>query len=316
MNSKRKLIFGIIAIVLGILSLFLGMILFIRSTGIDALFYTSVRELRLTFFLGLLFISWGLGWLITGIVFLVFGLRNFSFDSRKPLVIGIALLVVFSVLSGGVLVAVSPPSPSVTLSVRDSRNYTEAGSSVSFPAYVNVTTSRAADMNISYISSSVVHIGSCSIAYGTHELVVPLSGFSLPAGKGKLEFEVVSLSVSKIVYVNYTVYPSLSANFSGPTSVNDANGPVCVVYSSTYKGYAPDNYTWNPGAFYVGNVQEISYNPYSQDLHVTFFLNKSVSDPFGYNYTLYISLTVSNIFGESYSMGGYGYDPISITGQN
>ena len=316
MNSKRKLIFGIIAIVLGILSLFLGMILFIRSTGIDALFYTSVRELRLTFFLGLLFISWGLGWLITGIVFLVFGLRNFSFDSRKPLVIGIALLVVFSVLSGGVLVAVSPPSASVTLSVRDSRNYTEAGSSVSFPAYVNVTTSRAADMNISYISSSVVHIGSCSIAYGTHELVVPLSGFSLPAGKGKLEFEVVSLSVSKIVYVNYTVYPSLSANFSGPTSVNDANGPVCVVYSSTYKGYAPDNYTWNPGAFYVGNVQEISYNPYSQDLHVAFFLNKSVSDPFGYNYTLYISLTVSNIFGESYSMGGYGYDPISITGQN
>ena len=59
MNSKRKLIFGMIAIVLGILSLLLGMILFIRSTGIDALFYTSVRELRLTFFLGLLFISWG-----------------------------------------------------------------------------------------------------------------------------------------------------------------------------------------------------------------------------------------------------------------
>ena len=305
-----------IATVLGILSLLLGMILFIRSTGIDALIYTSVSELKFAFFLGLLFISWGLGWLITGIFFLVFGLRNFSFSSKKPLVIGIALLVVFSALSGGVLVAASPPSPSVSLSVHDPKNYTEAGSSVGFPAYVNVTTSRAADMNISYISSSVVHIGSCSIASGSHELEVPLSGFSLPAGKGKLEFEVVSLSVSKIFYVNYTVYPSLSANFSGPTSVSDVNGPVCVVYSSTYSGYAPDNYSWNPGAFYVGNIQEISYNPYSQDLHITFFLNRSVSNPFGYNYTLYISLTVSNIFGESYAMGGYGYDPISVIGQN
>ena len=316
MNSKRKLIFGMVAIILGILSLLFGMLLYIQSTGIDSLFYTSIRELMFTYLLGLLFIFWGIGWLITGIIFLVFGLREFSFESKKPLVIGISLLVMFSVLSGGLIVASYPPSPSVSLSVHDSYNFTESCSFVTFPAYVNVTTSRAADMNISYVSSSVVLIGTCSIAAGTHELVVPLDGFSLLPGKGKLEFDVTSLTVSKIVYVNFTVYPPLSANFTGPTFIDDANGPVCVVYSSTYSGYTPNNYTWNPGAFYVGNVQEISYNPYSQNLHVTFLLNESVSSPYGYNYTLYISLTVTNIFGESYVIGGFGYDPILITGQN
>lgn len=316
MNSRRKLIFGMAAVIIGLLSLLIGMFLFIRVSGIDALLYPSIRALDFAAILSFLCISWGVAWLITGIVFLVLGLRRFSFNSRKPMVAALALLVVFSVFSGGLLAVGLPPAPSVSVAVHDPVNYTESGSTVSLPVYVNITSTYSAYLNVSFISSNIQSVAFCNVAKGTHEIKIPVEGLTLSPGKGDMQFTVCSQSVKKIVSVNYTVYPTLSVNFSGPTSVNDANGPVCVVYSPTYQGYAPDNYSWSPGAFYFGNVQELSCNPYAQDLHITFYLNKSVSNPSGYNYTLYMSLTVTNMFGESASTGGFGEFEITVTGRN
>lgn len=316
MNSRKKLIFGMVAVIIGLLSLLIGMFLFIRVSRIDALLYPSIRALDFAAVLSFLCISWGVAWLITGIVFLVLGLRRFSFNSRKPMVAALALLVVFSVFSGGLLAVGLPPAPSVSVAVHDPVNYTESGSTVSFPVYVNITSTYSAYLNVSFISSNIQSVAFCNVAKGTHEIMIPVEGLTLSPGKGDMQFTVCSQSVKKIVSINYTVYPTLSVNFSGPTSVNDANGPVCVVYTSSFQGYTPDNYSWTPGAFYIGNVQETSCNPYTQNLHITFYLNKTVSDPFGYNYTMYMSLTISNIFGESATAGGFDGFDVSVTGQN
>lgn len=105
MNSKRKLIFGMVVLTMGILFLVIGLLEYIRATGIDALLYPSVKVLDFVIVFGIFSMAWGISWLVTGMAFIIWGLIDFSFRSRKPMVVGIILLVLSSLFSGGVLLA-------------------------------------------------------------------------------------------------------------------------------------------------------------------------------------------------------------------
>jgi hypothetical protein len=315
-NSKRKIIFGVAGIIVGLFILLFGGFLFIRTTGFDAILYPSQRALDFALVFGIFSMAWGFGWIVTGIIFLVLGLRNYSFNSRKPLALGISLLVLFSIFSGGVILAGLPPNASVSVSADAPQNYTYSGSFSAVPVFVNVTSTYSFEVNVSFVNSSVHVLGFCDFKKGTHDLEIPIYGYTLSPGKGKLEFIISSQSVEEIKYVNFTIYPALSVSFTGPKSVNDANGPVCEIYTSSYVGYEPNNYTWSVCSFYFGNVQQISFSPHSVDLHLTFYLNKSVSNPSGYNYTVCIGLSASNKLGESTSVGGFGYYQIQVTGRD
>ena len=113
-----------------------------------------------------------------------------------------------------------------------------------------------------------------------------------------------------------TVIPRIQATITGPHSVNDTSSTQVVTFHSYITGgKGPYRYFWNiSNDYYFGNVQNYSFsNNESSSFTVTFFTNPINSGSYGFDNSYFVTLTVEDSLGYSYSVPYPGY-VVDVTG--
>lgn len=318
MENKRKVILGASLLAIGIVLLVLGLIEYINTTGFNALTYPNVHQYVTARAISLLGLGWGIGLLGTGIFIMVLGIINHKFTSKKPLAVAITILIIGLAFTGILGYIAIPPSAGIKASMAIESHYTEMCASSADFSNISIQSNYPGTYYLNS-TSTVLSSGDLGLLSQYSEveyqnLSVDLSdSFSTP-GNHSLNLTVISHNSKKIYNSWVYVYPQITASFTGPANVNDQNGPVTATYVSSYTGFTPDNYTWSVLNEIFGDVQELSYNKYSRNLSIDFY-QQSNSYNYGYNGTIYISLTVTTSYGDSYtySPNFLGYQ-VSVTG--
>lgn len=113
-----------------------------------------------------------------------------------------------------------------------------------------------------------------------------------------------------------TIVPKVQATITGPHSVNDTSSPQVVTFHSVVTGgKGPYVYYWNvSNDYYYGNVQNYTFSGNESSVFtVTFYTNPASSFSYGYDGSFYITLTVVDSLGYSYSVPLPGY-VVDVTG--
>ena len=300
MNSKMKIIFGGILAATGIILLIVGLLIYIDISGLNSLLYINrVHQYVLLYILSYIMMAWGVGSLIAGILFAILGSVQYNFNSGKPLAAGIAVLFICLAISGFFIAVALPPANKISETMDFQSHFTEVNATKAdcLNGSINSTYSGSYYLNSSSLN---LNSGVLSPGGGTTKFSTDVATVFSSSGNKTIELTIISDNGKKTFTSWVYVYPSVNVSISGPSSVNDASGSAFETYSSVSSGYGPDNYTWRLSAFYIGDAQNASFNIYDKDMRVHFYLN-SGSNLYGYNYTAYISLTVTTKFGDSYT---------------
>ena len=241
MDRKTKI--GVVLLILGIPTLVFGIVSYSTLVGIYAL--SSIGHpyaYRFEFVISLVVLSWGSALLISGVILLVLGFSGFIFNSRKPMVIGIVILMISLAFSGLVLYGAAPPPyrSSVVASTYD--NCTEVNSAkpmvYNFSSYSNYPSKDY--FNISLGSRVVFRYNFSFNGYDNFTCRVPASVFKQPGeytstnlimGHGTRKVETSSIKVLPYVPVKVSV--------SGPSIVEPCyTGSYSAFVSGAYGPYS------------------------------------------------------------------------------
>ncbi len=316
MDKKYKVIFGSILLAIGVLLLVFGALIYVSTTGLNILQYKSAMAAVNARLLSYVMLGWGSGLLIAGIIFLALSIMNFTFQSKKIVAVAMAVLLIGVGITAVFEVAAHPSAQSsMHGKVEVGNHYCEVGQCNS--DYVN------AKANSSYVGSYYLNVTGPSdsvLANGSVGSLVSAGpsnvsfNFKTP-GNYTVTLSMISHGVKKAYSTWVYVYPKLKASVSGKANINNEYGSQTVTYMPVISGYSPNNYTWSISSSTFTDAQNYSYtNLYGKSMTVTYFLN-SGSFLYGYNATYYISLTVQNKFGESYTYDpGFGGFETNVTG--
>ncbi|MCL5782517.1 MAG: hypothetical protein M1476_01235 [Candidatus Thermoplasmatota archaeon] len=138
---------------------------------------------------------------------------------------------------------------------------------------------------------------------------------SLHPGNYTIVARVFSGGVSASSDQNLQVIPHVKATISGPSNINDSLGSQSVTYfASVAGGEGTYSYSWTITSYSFTNIQSYSEGSNtSSSFSATFYKNSINSFSYGENATYYISLSVTDSLGYSYSIPYPGYT-VNVTG--
>lgn len=303
--EKKFVITAAVLILAGIVLSFLGSISLLFGL-IYSHYGDHLRYLGFAYSANLLIEFWGIGFIISGVIAGVYASGAFSVKRAGKIALlatGIAALVIGASLSGAIINGSLPPPERMNV-MEFSTSGTEyevnaTPASVSFSLY----SLYAANFSVNYTySGKVIASGVSSFSgYYNSSSTFPVVNFS---GEIGVILTIWSEGLKESRGSNVTVVPQLEVqNISGPQNINDSSGPVTVSYRPVFTGGIPPfNFTWSIGAFYFGNIQNVTYSSlYGRILNVTYFENPINSNSYGYNVSVDITLTMTDSVGMSSS---------------
>ncbi len=307
---KKGLVASAIAMtVTGILLYFLGSISLFEGV-VFSHYNDHLRYFGLAYVVNLVVESWGVGLIISGIIFGTYALSTVSIKGAGKITlvaVGIAALVIGASLSD-VAISSSFPAPEKmnVLELQTSSDLYEENATPPL-VFFSVYSLYTANISLGYTHSGrVITCAETSfIGYYNSSAMPPAVNF---IGEMNVVLAVRSGGSQETKNLSITVVPELQVlNISGPQCVNDSAGPVLASYYPVLiGGIAPFNFTWSIGAFYIGNVQNITTSPLNASIfNVTYFENPINNCSYGYNASIDITLVVSDSVGmtSSYQEG-------------
>ena len=189
-------------------------------------------------------------------------------------------------------------------------------------ATFNATSSGPANFQIG-VSNSTFHLTLASGSFYKSINYTDLSlgsGFllgGLKPGTYNISLQVFSGNSLASGYKTLTILPKVHATITGPHNVNDTSSAQDVTFhASIIGGKSPYKYYWNiSNDYYYGNVQNYTYaNNESSSFSVTYFANPIISNSYGFDASYFITLTVVDSLGYSYSISYPGYT-VDVTGE-
>lgn len=322
--ERKFVIVATVLVLAGIVLFFLGSISLFGSV-IFSHYGDHPRYLGLAYSANLLIEFWGIGFIISGVIAGVYASGAFKVKRAGKIALlaaGIAAVVIGASLSGAIIGGSFPPPERMNIMEFGTSgtiyevNATPA--SVSFSLY----SLYVANFSVNYTySGKVIKSGGSSFSgYYNSSSTFPAVNFS---GEIGVVLTVWSGGLRDSRRSNVTVVPQLEVqNISGPQDINDSSGPVTVSYQPVFTGGIPPfNFTWSIGAFYFGNIQNVTYpSLYDRTLNVTYFENPINSNSYGYNVSVDITLTITDSVGMSSSYENnsalfYSYFVVNVTGE-
>jgi hypothetical protein len=307
--QKRLAIVGISLAITGILLYFLGSISLFEGAVLSH-YGGHLRYFGVAYVVNLIFEFWGVGLLISGIVLSVYASGVFNVQRKGKIAlmaIGAAALVIGASLSGiAINGSFPPPEKMDVLELRTSSTLYEINATPPY-IYFSVCSLYMANISLTYFHSGAVitYSESSFSGYFNSSALPPIVNFT---GVMSVVLSLQSGGGTETKSVNVTVVPELRVlNITGPQCVNDSSAPVLASYHPVFVGgIAPFNFTWSIGAFYIGNVQNVTTSPLNGSVfNVTYFENPISNYSYGYNASIDITLTITDSVGmtSSYQNG-------------
>lgn len=285
---------GIVLFSLGSISLFEGLIF--NHYG------DHLRYFALAYSANLLMEFWGIGLLISGVIAGIYASGAFRAGKAGRvafLVVGVTAIIVGASLSGVIIQGSFPPSEKVSvLEFGTSSNIYEINATpptVNFSVYSLYTANIS--INYTYSGRVIASAENSFSGYYNSSATPPAVNFS---GILSVALTVWSEGLRDSRNTNITIVPQLNVlNISGPQEINDSAAPVVAMYRPVFTGgIAPFNFSWSIGAFYVGNIQNLTTSsPYGAIFNVTYFENSINGYSYGYNVSVDITLTITDSVG-------------------
>lgn len=321
--KKGLAVVGISITITGILLYFLGSISLFDAAVLN--YYGGhLRYFGVAYVVNLIVESWGVGLLISGIVLLVYASGTFTIkeDGKIALMaIGVAALVIGASLSGiAIRGSFPPPERMSVLELSASSDLYEINATPP-SVYFSVCSLYPASISLTYfhLGAVITSAESSFSGYLNSSALPPAVSFT---GAMNVVLALQSGDKTETKSVNITVVPQLRVlNISGPQCVNDSSGPVGASYYPVFTGgIAPFSFTWSIGAFYIGNVQNLTTSSLTGSVfNVTYFENPINNCSYGYNASIDITLIITDSVGmtSSYQNGSdffSSYYVVSVIG--
>ena len=307
--KKGLAITAVFIIIMGILLYFLGSISLFEGIVLSH-YGNHSRYFGLAYIVNFILEFWGIGLVISGVI--VGALASDVFNIKRTgkiilLAVGVAVLVIGASLSSVIVNESFPPPEKMNiLELGTSSNFYEENATPPFVSF-SVYSLYTANVSISYTYSGriITAAEGSFVGYLNSSAVPPAVSFTGIMG---IALTIQSGGAQESKNSSLTIVPQLQVlNISGPQNINDSTGPVSASYSPVFMGgIAPFNFTWSIGAFYVGNIQNLTNSsPYGRVFNVTFFENPINNYSFGYNVSVDVTLTVTDSLGitSSYQNG-------------
>ena len=246
MKPERKFIFGTILIIMGIVLLVIGLIQYVGIYGINAIFYIHrIHDYVFNYVMSYVLIIWGSALLISGFVFILLGFMKKEFSSKKPLAVGVSVLIIAMGITGFFIYSAVPPSIHADVSISSPSHYAEVGSSNSTDYKSSVYSNYYATeyFNISLKGKLIYDLNNSFHGYYNTTYMIPGNILNSP-GNYSILVSVVHGTKRYEKSSWFYVYPLANMNITinGPKIIEPG---IAGSYSvSVSGGYGPYNVSW------------------------------------------------------------------------
>ena len=305
MDYKSKIILGTIFLILGIFSLVIGILMYIDTSGLNALFIDSLHLYVFEYLLARLLIIWGLALISAAIVLFVMAALKKEFKSKKPMVIAIAILIIGLLFTGAMVYEGMPPSFNAKADLSQNAQYTQVGSNKNIIYNVSSYSDYQSTeyFNVSLNGTLVFNQSISFRGYENTSFCIPSSTFSDPGNYTVTN--TISHGTAQRTYkswINVKPDSPMHLYISGPSEATEG-------YTGNYSvhvtgGYGPYQVLWNIAG---ENTHHISGNTTSftfGDYQYGYTVEACVFDKYGAentsSITVYLASNLSSSFSCSY----------------